>query len=36
MTLFMRAAPTEPLFKQVLDRYFNGVPDAAADQRLPA
>jgi uncharacterized protein (DUF1810 family) len=34
MTLFMRAEPGEPLFKQVLDRYFGGVPDAATDQRL--
>ncbi|MCA1647012.1 MAG: DUF1810 domain-containing protein [Chloroflexi bacterium] len=34
MTLFLRAAPTQPLFKQVLDRYFDGVPDAATDQRV--
>jgi len=26
MTLFMCAAPEEPLFRQVLDRYFNGLP----------
>lgn len=31
MTLFMRAAPEQPLFKQVLDRYFRGVPDPATD-----
>jgi uncharacterized protein (DUF1810 family) len=31
MTLFMRAAPTEPVFQQVLDRYFDGLPDAATD-----
>jgi uncharacterized protein (DUF1810 family) len=34
MTLFMRADPREPLFEQVLDKYFGGVPDAATDQRL--
>ena len=34
MTLFMRAAPDEPRFRRVLDRYFDGVPDAATDRRL--
>jgi uncharacterized protein (DUF1810 family) len=34
-TLFLRAAPDEPLFQQVLDRYFNGEPDAATDRLLP-
>jgi uncharacterized protein (DUF1810 family) len=34
MTLFMRAAPGEPVFAQVLDQYFDGVPDSATDQRL--
>lgn len=34
MTLFMRAAPRVPVFQQVLDRYFEGVPDGATDQRL--
>jgi uncharacterized protein (DUF1810 family) len=34
MTLFMRANPDEPLFPQVLDRYFGGVADPATDQRL--
>jgi len=34
MTLFMRAAPEEPSFRQVLERYFAGVPDSATDQRL--
>ncbi len=33
MTLFMRAAPDEPLFSRVLDRYFDGHPDLATDQR---
>ena len=32
MTLFRRAAPSEAVFSQVLDRYFGGVPDAATDQ----
>jgi uncharacterized protein (DUF1810 family) len=34
MTLFMRAAPYEPLFEQVLDRFFGGQPDPATDDRL--
>ena len=34
MTLFLRANPTEPLFQQVLDRYFQGLADLATDQRL--
>ncbi|HEV2123155.1 MAG TPA: DUF1810 family protein, partial [Chloroflexota bacterium] len=34
MTLFLRADPTEPVFQQVLDRYFDGRPDAATDQLL--
>jgi uncharacterized protein (DUF1810 family) len=36
MTLFLRAAPGQTLFAQVLDRYFDGVPDSATDQRLGA
>ncbi len=34
MTLFLRAAPGEPVFGQVLDQYFDGVPDPATEQRL--
>jgi uncharacterized protein (DUF1810 family) len=34
MTLFHRAAPDEPLFEQVLDRYYGGVPDVLTDARL--
>lgn len=34
MTLFMRAAPDVAVFRQVLDRYFDGVPDPATDARL--
>jgi uncharacterized protein (DUF1810 family) len=34
MTLFLRAAPHEAVFQQVLDRYFGGLPDAATDQRV--
>jgi uncharacterized protein (DUF1810 family) len=34
MTLFLRAAPTEPLFKQVLELYFEGAVDPATDERL--
>lgn len=29
MTLFARAAPTEPVFRAVLEHYFNGVGDPA-------
>lgn len=34
MTLFHRAAPDEPVFARVLDRYFGGVPDGLTDLRL--
>jgi uncharacterized protein (DUF1810 family) len=34
MTLFMHAEPAEPVFQQVLNRYFDGHPDPATDQRL--
>ena len=33
-TLFLRAAPDEPVFQQILDEYFGGVPDAATDRIL--
>ncbi len=33
MTLFLRAAPDQPVFRQVLDRYFGGIPDPATEQR---
>lgn len=35
VTLFHRAAPDEPVFTQVLDRFFGGVADEATDVRLP-
>jgi uncharacterized protein (DUF1810 family)/uncharacterized protein YndB with AHSA1/START domain len=35
MTLFMRADPEQPLFPAVLERYFDGIPDAATDDLLP-
>jgi uncharacterized protein (DUF1810 family) len=34
MTLFHRAAPDEPAFTHVLDRFYGGVADAATDARL--
>jgi uncharacterized protein (DUF1810 family) len=34
VTLFMHAAPGEPVFGQVLDQYFDGVPDPATEQRI--
>ena len=34
ITLFMRAAPEEPVFRRVLDRYFGGQPDPATEQRI--
>jgi uncharacterized protein (DUF1810 family) len=36
MTLFWRAAPEEPRFAQVIDRYFAGIADPATDERLQA
>ena len=34
MTLFNRAAPDEPVFALLLDRYYGGVADEATDARL--
>jgi uncharacterized protein (DUF1810 family) len=34
MTLFSRAAPAEPVFRDVLDRYFAGAADEATLARL--
>ena len=34
ITLFMHAAPGEPVFRQVLDRYFSGDPDAATERLI--
>jgi uncharacterized protein (DUF1810 family) len=34
MTLFLRAAPGEPHFGQVLSQFFGGIPDEATDQLL--
>lgn len=34
MTLFARAAPEEPVFREVLDQYFGGELDAATVGRL--
>ena len=34
MTLFLRAAPDEPVFQAVLERYFDGQPDPATDARV--
>ena len=34
MTLFARAAPENALFREVLDRYFEGVADDATDALL--
>jgi uncharacterized protein (DUF1810 family) len=33
-TLFMHAAPGQPVFRQILDQYFGGVPDSATEQRI--
>lgn len=35
MTLFARAAPDDPLFREVIDRYFDGRADDATEARLP-
>jgi uncharacterized protein (DUF1810 family) len=34
MTLFDRARPDEPVFRQVLDQFFDGRPDPRTDQLL--
>ncbi len=34
ITLFLRADPAEQSFQQVLDRYFDGLPDPATDRLL--
>jgi uncharacterized protein (DUF1810 family) len=34
MTLFAAAAPDEPLFRRVLDRFFDGRPDPATTSRI--
>jgi uncharacterized protein (DUF1810 family) len=34
MTLFHRAAPAEPVFRAVLERYFGGMADPATDALL--
>ncbi len=34
MTLFRHADPEEPVFRRVLDQYFDGEPDPATEQRL--
>lgn len=34
MTLFARTDGDDPVFKQVLERYFGGVADKATEQRL--
>jgi uncharacterized protein (DUF1810 family) len=36
MTLFLRAAPGEPVFAAVLARHYAGVPDATTDRLLVA
>ena len=33
-TLFLRADPGQPVFRQVLARYFDSLPDPATDQRI--
>jgi uncharacterized protein (DUF1810 family) len=34
MTLFAHADPHEPLFRRVLDAYFDGEPDEATERLL--
>jgi uncharacterized protein (DUF1810 family) len=34
MTLFHRAAPDDPVFTNMLDRYYGGLADEATDARL--
>jgi hypothetical protein len=30
----MHADPGQPVFREVLDQYFGGVPDAATERRI--
>jgi uncharacterized protein (DUF1810 family) len=34
VTLFLRAAPGEPVFAQVLSQYFDGAPDPVTDRLI--
>jgi uncharacterized protein (DUF1810 family) len=34
MTLFARAAPEVPIFREALEKYFNGQPDPRTLERL--
>ena len=34
VTLFMHAAPGQPVFGQVLDQYFGGEPDPGTENRI--
>lgn len=34
ITLFLRAAPTEPLFSAALERFYGGAPDPETDRLL--
>jgi uncharacterized protein (DUF1810 family) len=34
VTLFIHAAPDEPVFRQVLDQCFDGVPDSETERRI--
>lgn len=36
MTLFDRADPANPVFREVLDAYFRGLPDEATDRLISA
>jgi uncharacterized protein (DUF1810 family) len=34
VTLFRHADPDQPVFGQVLEQYFGGIPDAATERRI--
>jgi uncharacterized protein (DUF1810 family) len=34
VTLFIHAAPGEPVFRQVLDQYYDGIPDPATERLI--
>jgi uncharacterized protein (DUF1810 family) len=34
MTLFMHAAPEQPVFRHIVEQFFGGIPDPATEQRL--
>jgi uncharacterized protein (DUF1810 family) len=34
MTLFLHTDPAAQVFRQILDQYFEGIPDSATEARI--